>query len=86
MLQTEVTTRVGTFVFSTARISVDQVTGREEYETTITEPCGQIAKPVRRCLTQQRARQVHQESVDQLVEIEHGRAEIRSHPQEQPRS
>jgi hypothetical protein len=28
MLQTEVTTRAGTFVFSTARIGVDQVTGQ----------------------------------------------------------
>lgn len=78
--RTEVTIGAQTWVFTTERIGVDQVTGEEEYETTIAAPCAEVAKPARRCLTQQRARQVHQTFVDEFVATAHGCADIKSYP------
>ncbi|MBQ0925542.1 hypothetical protein [Saccharopolyspora endophytica] len=81
MLQrTEVTIGDQTWVFTTARIGVDPVTGEEEYETTIAAPCTEVPEPARRCLTQQRARQVHQMFVDEFVATARGCAEINSFP------
>ncbi|MEV4729831.1 hypothetical protein [Saccharopolyspora sp. NPDC049426] len=78
--RTEVTIEAQTWVFTTAQIGVDPVTGEEEYETTIAAPCTEVAKPARRCLTQQRAHQVHQMFVDEFVATAHGCADINSYP------
>ncbi|MEB3368971.1 hypothetical protein [Saccharopolyspora mangrovi] len=81
MLRTEVTVSgAGTWVFTTARTGVDPATGKEEYETTVSAPCCQSAKPIRRCLTEQRARQVHQTLVDEFAATESADTEIRSWP------
>lgn len=68
MLRTEVTIGIETWVFSTARIGVDPATGKEEYETTIAEPGARSAKPIRRCLTLQRAHEVHRTFVAEFAE------------------
>lgn len=78
--RTEVTIGDQTWVFTTARIGVDPVTGEEEHETTIAAPCTEFAEPARRCRTQQRARQVHEMFVDEFVTTAHGYANINSYP------
>lgn len=59
MWRTEVTVGALTWVFCTARISVGPGPVAE-FETTIMGPGGQIAKPVRHCVAEERARQVHE--------------------------
>ncbi|GAB3693215.1 hypothetical protein REH65_32595 [Saccharopolyspora sp. ID03-671] len=80
MLRTEVTIGAQTWLFVTARIGTDAVTGKDEHETAVIEPGARVPKPVRRCLTQERAYQAHHTLVDDLAATAHGYAEIRSYP------
>lgn len=80
IVRTEVSIGAQTWVYTTTWIGVDSKTGEDEYETTITEPGASDPKPVRRCLTQQRAHQVHQTFVNDLIDSAHGHADIKSGP------
>ncbi|RRO16921.1 hypothetical protein EIL87_11590 [Saccharopolyspora rhizosphaerae] len=78
MLRTEVTIGDEVWVFATMRIGADPNTGKDEYETTITEPGSRVPKPVRRCLTGERASEVHQMFVDQFAATANGSAAVKS--------
>lgn len=56
-----------TWVFETTRIGLDPISGEDEYETAVTEPGDRISKPVRYCLTSERAHEVHQTFVNALT-------------------
>lgn len=67
MWRTEVSIGALTWVFFTERVRAGSATVAE-FETTIMEPNGQITKPVRHCVTEKQAHEVHEALVADYAE------------------